>query len=111
MNRFGHVELVFINQTNDADGNPVITEYKETVKCTLTDSFSLNYYQNQNRDMRRSKNIKVAKFSVLSRYIDGNYYQLEFANISGRRYKVANILLDRNTSLMSLLDLEEVMSE
>lgn len=111
MVRFGQVELVFINQSNDNEGNPVINEHRDTVKCSLVDAFSQNYYQNQQRDMRRARNIKVPQYSVLSRYIEGKRYQLEYANIGDIRYKVTNILLDRSSALMSILDLEEVMSE
>lgn len=107
----GQVELVFVNQTNDDDGNPIINEERETVKCTLTDAFSQNYYQNQNRDMRRARNIKVAKFKVADRMIDGNRYQLESAYLNGFRYKISNILIDRTSSLMAILDMDEVMSE
>lgn len=110
MRRQGEVTLVYLHQSNDEDGNPTIEEYTHVVKCSLIDAFSLNYYQNQSRDMRRTRNIGVAKHYTFD-HVDGDKrYKLEFADLGTTRYKITNILLDRNSSLKMILDCDEVMN-
>ena len=111
MYRLGQCELVYIHQGVDSNYNPVIEEHTKTVKCALMDSFSQNYYQNQSRDMRKSKNIIIPKTSTFDVYIGSKRYQLEKVNFGTRKYKVINILINRDSSLTSILDAEEIINE
>lgn len=111
MYRLGQVSLVYVRHTQDIDYNPVIESVSKLVKCKLMDAFSVNYYQNQTRDMRRARNIVVAKNYSFDVIQDNVSYQLEYADIGTKRYKITNILKDRKSSLQVILDCEEVMNE
>lgn len=111
MYRLGQCTLVYIHQSQDENYNPVIEKISKTVKCQLMDAFSLNYYQNQTRDMRRARNLVIAKHNSFDQVVNDKVYKLEYAEIGRFKYKVTNILKDRNSDLNVVLDCEEVMNE
>lgn len=111
MYRLGEVELVYICQTKDDNYNPVNLSYSRLVKCSLRNAFSANYYNNQTRDMRRTRNIIVSKDYTHDVYIDSKRYQLEYAKLGAVKYSVRNILKDNNSSLQMILDCDEVINE
>ena len=111
MYRLGQVELLYVHQSKDENYNPITEEISRTIKCSLMDAFSLNYYQNQTRDMRKSRNIIVPKSYTYDIEEDGKKYQLEYCKLNSLRYKVKNILIDKSTSLNLILDCEEIINE
>lgn len=111
MYRLGQVKLIYIHQTKDEDYNPVIEVNEKIVKCSLMNSFSASYYVNQSRDMRHTKNIIIPKYDSLDVYSDNKRFQLEYCELGGAKYKVNNILTNRNSSLSVILDCDEVMNE
>lgn len=111
MYRLGKCSLVYVRHTQDVDYNPLTETTSVEVNCKLMEAFSLSYYQNQTRDMRRARNIIVPKYMSCDRIIENERYQLEYADIGNTRYKITNILKDRNSSLNVILDCEEVMNE
>lgn len=111
MYRLGQCTLIYLHHSVDENYNPIIERVEKLVKCKLMESFSFNYYQNQTRDMRKSKNIIVAKTDAFDQIVNDNRYQLEYVLIGGTKYKLINLLKDRNSSLNSILDCQEVINE
>lgn len=110
MYRLNNCSLVYKRNSRDANGNPTVLAIEKVVKCTVMDSFSLNYYQNQQRDMRSSRNIVIAKPYTFDHVVGDDHYQLEEVKFDGRRFKVQNILLNRNSAITSILDCQEIMN-
>ena len=111
MYRLGEAELIYIHQGKDDNYNPVIETESKSVRCSLMDSFSVNYYQNQTRDMRKSKNIIVPKTYTFDVYLGDKRFQLEYVKLGAVKYKVMNILINRESSLTSILDCEQIINE
>lgn len=111
MYRLGQCTLVYVRHTQDINYNPTIETISKIINCKLMDAFSQNYYQNQTRDMRRARNIVIPKSYSFDQVLENETYQLEYADINQKRYKITNILKDRNSSLQVILDCEEVMNE
>lgn len=111
MYRLSQCELVYINQSRDSRGNPVITPLLKMVKCKIMESFSQNYYQSQTREMRNTKNILISKPYTEDISIDGATYHLEYVNFNSHKYKVINILVNRGSAITSILDCDEVINE
>lgn len=111
MNRLTQCDLVYVHQGQDDEGNTVIETKSKTVKCAIMESFSVNYYNSQERDMRNSKNIVVALPYADDFSEDGKRYRLEYANFKGVKYKVTNILNNRRSAITSILDCQEVKGE
>lgn len=110
MNRLGEVELIYISQKVDENYNPIVEEERKLVNCTLMESFSVGYYLNQTRDVRKSKNIVIPTTYTFDVMLGDKRYQLEYAKLGTVKYKVTNILNNRKSSLTSILDCEEVMN-
>lgn len=111
MYRLSQCELVYINQSRSENGSPIITKHFKSVKCKLMESFSQNYYQSQTREMRNTKNIIISKPYTEDVKIDGATYHLEYVNFNDRKYKVVNILVNRKSTITSILDCDEVVNE
>lgn len=111
MYRLGRCDLVYIHQFKDDDYNPKIDKFFKPVKCHLMNSFSSNYYRNQTRDMRKSKNIRIPKYLVNDIFKCEKRYSLEYVYIGHLKYKIVNILMDKDSSLYSILDCEEIINE
>lgn len=90
------------------NGSPTILEIKETVRCDEMENFSNNYYNEQQRNMRESRNLIVPTWLTTDRTDKGINYELMYVNYLGKRYKVRNILKLRNTRQRMILDIQEV---
>lgn len=91
-----------------SNGSPTILEIKETVRCDEMENFSSNYYNEQQRNMRESRNLIVPTWLTTDRTDKGINYELMYVNYLGKRYKVRNILKMRNTRQRMILDIQEV---
>lgn len=111
MYRLGQCTLVYVRQAHDENYNPITETASKVVKCKIMDAFSVNYYQNQTRDMRKSKNIIVAKPYTNNLVQNNESYQLERVEIGSVVYTITNILKDRNSDLNAILDCQEVINE
>ena len=91
-----------------SNGSPTILEIKETARCDEMENFSNNYYNEQQRNMRESRNLIVPTWLTIDRTDKGINYELMYVNYLGKRYKVRNILKMRNTRQRMILDIQEV---
>lgn len=104
----GSVELIYEGQGVATNGSPVSLTQSKTVKCDEAETFSNQYYTDQQRNMRESRNLIVPTYLTES-FIDNTIrYELMYANYRGIRYKVRNILKVRNTRQRMMLDLQEI---
>lgn len=97
--------LVYVQEVQDTDGNTIKEEHKQTVKCDLLSAFSAYYYGNFNRDMMKSKNLRIAKY-LCEDYKNG---QLRYVIVGDLRYKIEKILTDKERGRrFVVLDCEEL---
>lgn len=101
-------ELVYVGKGVATNGSPFSIEHKLTIKCDEMETFSNQYYNTQERDMRTSRNLVIPTHYVSNIIIDNVEYELMFVNCSSKRYKVKNILKMRNTRNQMILDIQEV---
>ena len=102
------VELIYQGQGVISNGSPVILEIKKTVRCNEMETFSNNYYNDQQRNMRLSRNLVVPTYLTWDIEEDGKKYELMYVNYDGRKFKVRNILKLRGTRQSMILDVQEV---
>ena len=102
------VELIYQGQGVLTNGSPVLLEKTETVRCDEMETFSNNYYNDQQRNMRLSRNLVVPTYLTNDIIEDGKRYELMYCIYDGRKYKVRNILKVRNTRQRMILDIQEV---
>lgn len=103
------VDLIYEGQRVADNGSPVATYLNKEVRCDEMETFSNNYYSNQQRNMRLSRNLIVPTY--LTEDIidcDGSRYELMYCIYDQRKYKVRNILKLRNTRQRMILDIQEV---
>lgn len=101
--------LIYTGRTEKSNGSPVdlvITEDK--VKCDVMETFSQNYYAQNQRIMRLSKNISIPKLFAEDRFKDGIRYELSHVEIHHIKYRIQNILIHRESSLKRILDCQEL---
>jgi len=108
MNIKTSVELIYQGLGVADNGSPINLEYSEVVRCDELKQFSVNYYNDQQRNMRKSRNLIVPTYLVEDREIEGKRYELMYCVYDGRKYKVKNILTERHTRQTMILDIEEV---
>jgi hypothetical protein len=103
------VDLIYEGQSVAANGSPKAVTLSETVKCDEMETFSNNYYNDQQRNMRLSKNLVLPSYLTVDRQDDeGINYELMYCDYQGKRYKVKNILKLRGTRQRMILDIQEV---
>ena len=102
------VELIYQGQGVLDNGSPVLLEKTETVRCDEMETFSNNYYNEQQRNMRLSRNLVVPTYLTEDIIDDGKRYELMYCIYDGRKFKVRNILKMRNTRQRMILDIQEV---
>lgn len=102
------VELVYEGQDVAENGSPVAVTMTETVRCDEMETFSNNYYNDQQRNMRLSRNLVLPTYLTEDRQEDGINYELMYCNYLGKRYRVRNILKLRGTRQRMILDIQEV---
>lgn len=101
-------ELIYQGQGVITNGSPVSLEVREIVRCDEMEIFSANYYNDQQRNMRQSRNLVVPTYQTFDKVVDGKTYELMYVIYDGRKYKVRNILKYRGTRQRMILDIQEV---
>ena len=102
------VKLIYVGQSQADNGSPIAHESTKTVRCSEMEKFSNNYYNDQQRNMRESKNLVVPTFLTEDITVEGVSYELSFCEYQGNRYRVRNILKLRGTRRQMVLDIQEV---
>lgn len=101
-------ELIYQGQGILSNGSPTILEIKKTVRCDEMETFSNNYYNEQQRNMRLSRNLVLPTYLTWDIEEDGRTYELMYVIYNGKRFKVRNILKQKNTRQRMILDIQEV---
>lgn len=104
------IELIYEGKGKAENGSPLTLEITKTVKCNEMETFSNQYYTDQSRNMRKSRNILVPTFLTQDIVENGVRYELLYVVYNDRRYKVRNILKARKTRRSMILDIQEVES-
>lgn len=104
------IELIYEGKGKAENGSPLTLEITKTVKCNEMETFSNQYYTDQSRNMRKSRNILVPTFLTQDIVENGVRYELLYVVYNDRRYKVRNILKARKTRRTMILDIQEVES-
>lgn len=102
------VELIYVGQTVAENGSPVEVQHSNVVRCDEMETFSNNYYSEQQRNMRLSRNLVVPTYLTQDITIEDVPYELMYCVYDGRKYKVRNILKLRGTRQRMILDIQEV---
>lgn len=101
--------LIYTGRAEKETGSPVeVVKCVDHVKCDVMETFSQNYYAQNQRIMRLSKNIAVAKLRVDDIYDAGIRYELSHVEIHNVKYKIQNILKHKDSSLKRILDCQEL---
>lgn len=89
------------------DGSPEIVSIQRYVQGYVEEQFSQYYYRENQRNMRKSKNVSIP---VLAQDIQENgiKYELVYVYILGIKYQIKEILKHRSSNRLMLLDCEEV---
>lgn len=101
-------ELIYEGQGVAENGSPTILQTSQVIKVDEAETFSNNYYNDQQRNMRLSRNLIIPSFFTNDKILNGVTYELMYVNYDGKKYKVKNILKVRNTRQKMLLDIQEV---
>lgn len=102
------VELIYQGLTVDEEGNPINVEISKCVKCNEAQTFSVNYYNNQQRNQRTSRNLVIPTYLTEDICIDGLRYELMYCIYDCKKYRVKSVLKMRNTRQQMILDIDEV---
>lgn len=102
------VELIYVGQGVADNGSPFDLEISKVVRCDEMETFSNNYYNEQQRNMRLSRNLVVPTYLTYDIYEDEKPYELMYCVFTNKRYKVRNILKMKNTRQRMILDIQEV---
>lgn len=102
------VELIYVSQSVAENGSPVELTYSQTVKCDEMETFSNYYYNDQQRNMRISRNLVIPTHYCDDIILTDSRYELMYCNYDGRKYKIRNILKMKGTRTQMILDCEEV---
>ena len=103
------VDLKYVATGKSANGSPtelIITE--SNVRADLINSFSQNYYQNNQRIMRQARNFTIAEYLTHDRINSNNRYELMYVEYDGLKYRIKNILKHKSSNLRMILDCDEV---
>jgi len=101
-------ELIYVGQGVASNGSPIELEEKVTIPVSELETFSVNYYNEQDRSMRNSRNLVIPTYLTFDKQVSGKNYELMYVNYQNKRYKVRNILKRRGTRQMMILDIQEV---
>ena len=110
------VTLIYEGQGVTDDGSPTLLSIeKPRIRCSEMNTFSNNYYNEQQREMRLSRNLVIPTYLTEDIYCDGKRYELMYCYYDGLKYKVKNILKykgDKNdrgyTRQKMILDIQEL---
>lgn len=109
-------ELIYVGQGVADNGSPTLKEISKVVRVDEMETFSNNYYNNEQRNMRLSRNLVIPTYYTEDIFenddccceSDDDRYELMYVRYDGRKYKVKNILKMRNTRQRMILDIQEV---
>lgn len=102
-------KLIYTGLGQKDTGSPVKNQIiEDNIKCDDMETFSQNYYAQNQRIMRLSKNIAIFKHLSEDRVVDNVRYELSHVEIYGRKYKIQNILKHRDSYLKVILDCQEL---
>lgn len=104
----GQAELIYEGQGVAENGSPTILPITKVVKVDEAETFSNNYYNDQQRNMRLSRNLIIPTYLALDQVVNNITYELMYVTYLDKKYKVKNILKVRNTRQRMLLDIQEV---
>lgn len=102
------VELIYVSQGVAENGSPVELTHSQTVRCDEMETFSNFYYNDQQRNMRLSRNLVIPTHFCDDIILTGSRFELMYCNYGGRKYKIRNILKMKGTRRQMILDVEEV---
>ena len=103
------IDLIYEGETADDNGSPhTITTTEQNVRADLIDNFSSYYYNDNQRDMRLSKNFIVPKYLKEDRLIDGVNYVLKYVSSNNKTFVIKNILKNKGSYLTCILDTQEI---
>lgn len=101
--------MVYTAQSKLSNGSPVmLTQREENVLVDEAETFSNQYYTNNQREMRTSRNLIVPVYLVADKIVSGTSYELMYVEYDSKKYKVKNILKLKGTRMQMLLDIQEV---
>lgn len=101
-------ELIYQGQGVAQNGSPTILEKTETVRCDEMETFSNNYYNEQQRNMRLSRNLVIPSYLCEDVVENNQRYELMYVIYDGKKFKVRNILKYKGTRQRMVLDIQEV---
>lgn len=110
------VELIYEGLTVDETGSPINVSVSKVARCDEMETFSSNYYNEQQRNMRTSRNLVIPTYLTYNIVDnDGIKYELMYCVYNNAKYRVKNILKLRrnkntygNTRQKMILDIDEV---
>lgn len=103
------INLVYQGLTENEKGSPIRVELiEQNVKADLIDNFSSYYYNDNQRIMRNSKNFAIPKTFINDKVASGITYELMYVIYNAKKYTIKNILKHKKSSLLVLLDCQEV---
>jgi len=101
--------LVYEGQGVATNGSPTkLINEVTNVRVDEMETFSNNYYDEQQRNMRKSRNLVVPTYLTQDITISNVVYELMYVNYEGSKYKVKKILKYKGTRQKMILDIEEV---
>ena len=101
------VTLIYQGKQIAEDGSPTYVTIRREVQGYIEESFSQYYYRESHREMRKSRNISVPLVTI-DLNDNGIEYELLYVEVYGVKYQVQNILKHGSTSMMRILDCQEV---
>lgn len=108
------VDLIYQGLGVEEDGSPINLEICKTVRCDEMQTFSVNYYNSQQRNMRTSRNLVVATHFTEDIYKDDIKYELMYCIYDCVKYRVKNVLKYKRsqkvgfTRQLMILDIDEI---
>lgn len=107
MNILTTAKLIYVGLGKASNGSPINLTIEKEVKVTIEEQFSQYYYRNEQRIMRKSKNISLPIILVNDIQQDGVNYELQYVLLSNKKYQVKEVLKHKST-MLTLLDVQEV---
>ena len=106
-------KLIYQGQGVADNGSPIALEKTCIVRVDELETFSINYYNEQQRNMRLSRNLVVPTYYTNDIECDGVVYELMYVDYQDKKYRVKNILKYRGrytgrTRQLMILDIQEV---
>lgn len=107
------VTLIYQGQGVAENGSPTILEKTKLVRCEELETFSNNYYNDQQRNMRTARNLVIPTYQTEDIIDNDVRYELMYVEYHDRKYKVRNILkykgrYNQRTRQKMILDVQEV---